>query len=397
MKKILLLFPLLTILFFSCNLDSSQGLLQEAVTAPEAIIEVVNGIYGRTDDSLIVGTQHGIYTINSSGSFERLGLNGNKAQRTIYADLTGAVYFDDVDNAMVYERYDGTGNPTTYSFPDTIQLIDKYSSNGREFTFIIREETGWVEAKIGSENYLIPIYNFYAYYLPQVSSAQSFASAFSNFSSSRATSVSGYLFTVNSGNDSPTYETSSALKIIGDNLFIKVMTPRPQTDKSSITGNATYLYSTSPGIEPSGSLPSDVRYNNHPLNTYNIVGLGSGYEILANGRVYQGWNYVQNSNNNTTFNALRIPVYQNGSELIYLYPNTSSYYIVNSSGFQQNQINAIRTTYPYSIVGRNSQGQYLVLTVTNGLFVLTPTSPNEAGTYKPLTDRTVSISISDFN
>ena len=117
-------------LFISCNIDSTEGLIQAAATAVNVIDYNTTNVIGRSDNALYVTTDKGICKIDSNGNYTVVKEGGNLAKKAIWANESEYAYFNSENNKYITEKYDGTAvSSTLFNEFDGYTLKSSFSND----------------------------------------------------------------------------------------------------------------------------------------------------------------------------------------------------------------------------------------------------------------------------
>ena len=301
----------------SCNLDSSEGIIQAAATAVEVVPYKISNVLGRFDsNSLIVATDKGICKINPNGSFDKLFNGGNLANATVYATSSSFRFFN--EDSLNYPTVDYNGSTIYDSYPSwegyTIKGI--HSQDGISFTYTLEKDGVYYRNMYVEGKSLSP---------------------------------------------TPVAEEHQ-ISIIGDNAYV------------TITANGTY-----PNI-----IVNNVKYNLGD-GIGRICGAievnGTVYAIDINGKAYyfedasSTGTYIENTNLSKTIASNYVPMKASSDgTILYIYPGESTYHIINTTTKDVDTYtdSSLASTIPHLILGKNANGEYLILNEESGAYILSP-------------------------
>lgn len=332
------LLPLIAILLFvSCNIDSTEGLIQAAATAVNVIDYNSSNVIGRSGDKLIVATDKGICTLDSNGNYSLIVEGGNLAIRTVYADDSHYVFFDEETNSFKAKKYNGDDTVTQFSTLDGKTLKGIFSNNGIDFTYVLEE---------GSKTYAAT-YN---------------------------TSVGLNLKEV---------EDNKQLAIVGPNTYAIINSGKNEGIALYKDGTWT-TYNNASSNRVAGAIEKD----------------GTIYAIDIKGKIYiynsanEAGKLVTDKGTSSSTSRNFVPMIATSNGVLYIYPGDSSSNIISLDGskVEKHSNTSMGSTLPRLIVGYNSTtAEYLVINESSGAYLLKP-----GASFTELKESS-SISFSDFN
>ena len=308
---------MLILLAVSCNLDSSEGIIQAAATAVEVVPYKITNVLGRFDaNSLIVATDKGICKLNPNGSFEKLADGGNLANLTVYATNNYFRFFNEGILDYPTLGYDGTVYYDSYPSwsGDTIKGI--HSQDGISFTYTLEKDGVYYRSMYIAGKSLSPV---------------------------------------------PT-AVENQISIIGDGAYV------------TITSNGSY-----PSIIVNGTAYNLGDGIGRICGAIDVDGVV--YAVDINGKAYyfedpsSTGTYIENTNLSKTVASNYIPMKASADgTILYIYPGESTYHIINTATKEVDTYtdSALASTIPHLIVGKNVNGEYLILNEESGAYILSP-------------------------
>lgn len=308
-------------LFISCNIDSTEGLIQAAATAVNVIDYNTTNVIGRSGNNLYVTTDKGICKIDSNGSYTIIKEGGNLAKNTIWANDSSYVYFDNDSKQFIEEKYDGTKVTSPFAKFDGYTLKSNFSNDGKNYTIVLEKDETYYRATFTFDS--------------SISIQEPIA--------------------IESG-----YEIS----IIGDNAYV-VVSKDGKFPKIIVDGEQ-YIVDSSDRI--SGA-----------INSNDVI-----YAVDIKGKVYsfnaanQAGKQIGSIKLSSSNHAIYVPMALNSEKnILFIYPGDSSSNLISitpeKTEIKNYSNSSLASTIPHRIVGYNStSGQYLIINERNGVYLLNP-------------------------
>lgn len=307
-------------LFISCNIDSTEGLIQAAATAVNVIDYNTTNVIGRSDNALYVTTDKGICKIDSNGNYTVVKEGGNLAKKAIWANESEYAYFNSENNKYITEKYDGTAvSSTLFNEFDGYTLKSSFSNDGINFTFVFEKDG---------------IY---------------YRSTFDG---------------VNPAQAPISVEEGFQLSIIGKDAFVLV-TRDGKFPKIIVNGG---IYNVNSANRISGAIKSN----------------GVVYAVDIKGKVYSfaapnsSEKEIGSIKLSSSAQSVYIPMSLNSDgNILFIYPGDSSSNLISitpeKTEIKNYSNSSLASTIPHRIVGYNStSGQYLIINERNGVYLLNP-------------------------
>ena len=307
-------------LFISCNIDSTEGLIQAAATAVNVIDYNTTNVIGRSDNALYVTTDKGICKIDSNGNYTVVKEGGNLAKKAIWANESEYAYFNSENNKYITEKYDGTAvSSTLFNEFDGYTLKSSFSNDGINFTLVFEKDGIYYRSTfVGGTPAQAPI----------------------------------------------SVEEGYQLSIIGKDAFVLV-TRDGKFPKIIVNGD---IYNVNSANRISGAIKSN----------------GVVYAVDIKGKVYSfaapnsSEKEIGSIKLSSSAQSIYIPMALNSDEnILFIYPGDSSSNLITvtpeKTEIKNYSNSSLASTIPHRIVGYNStSGQYLIINERNGVYLLNP-------------------------
>lgn len=307
-------------LFISCNIDSTEGLIQAAATAVNVIDYNTTNVIGRSGNALYVTTDKGICKIDSNGNYTVVKEGGNLAKKAIWANESEYAYFNSENNKYITEKYDGTAvSSTLFNEFDGYTLKSSFSNDGINFTLVFEKDGIYYRTTfVGGTPAQAPI----------------------------------------------SVEEGYQLSIIGQDAFVLV-TRDGKFPKIIVNGD---IYNVNSANRISGAIKSNGV-------VYAVDIKGKVYSFAAPNSSEKEIGAIKLS---SSAQSVYIPMALNSDgNILFIYPGDSSSNLITvtpeKTEIKNYSNSALASTIPHRIVGYNSiTSQYLIINERNGAYNLNP-------------------------